>query len=97
QQTAAQIRKSCARVPKLAIVLGSGFAGIASSARISTKIAYSELAGFPRPTTAGHSGQLLIGTLNGVPVLLLSGRSHFYEGYSLAEVTFPVRVLAALG
>lgn len=97
QQTAAQIRKGCARVPKLAVVLGSGFTGIASSAKISAEIPYAQLAGFPRPTTAGHSGQLLVGTLNGVPVLLLSGRSHFYEGYSLAEVTFPVRVLAALG
>jgi purine-nucleoside phosphorylase len=96
-QTAAQIRKACPRVPNLAIVLGSGFAGIASSARISTEIAYSELAGFCRPTTAGHSGHLLVGTLNGVPVLLLNGRSHFYEGNSLAKVTFPVRVLAALG
>lgn len=97
QQTAAQIRKACPVVPNLAIVLGSGFAGIASSARISAAIPYAEMAGFCRPTTAGHPGQLLVGTLKEVPVLLLNGRSHFYEGYSLAEATFPVRALAALG
>jgi purine-nucleoside phosphorylase len=97
ERAASQIRKVCAKIPPLAIVLGSGFAGVASALKVSTEIPYTKLAGFPQPTTAGHPGCLLFGTLAGVPVMLLNGRSHFYEGYSLAEVTFPVRVLAALG
>jgi purine-nucleoside phosphorylase len=91
------IRKVCPEIPRLAIVLGSGFAGLASAVRSITQIPYSKLPGFPRPTTAGHPGFLLIGKLNEIPVLLLNGRCHFYEGYSVAEVTFPIRVLAALG
>lgn len=95
--TVARIRKACPQLPKLAIVLGSGFAGVASSVKISVEIAYAKLPGFSRPTTAGHPGQLIMGTLGNVPVLFLNGRRHFYEGCSLAEVTFPVRVLSALG
>lgn len=97
QRAASQIRNLCGEIPPLAIVLGSGFAGIASALKVSREIGYAKLAGFPQPTTAGHPGCLLVGTLAGVSVVLLNGRSHFYEGYSMAEVTFPVRVLAALG
>jgi purine-nucleoside phosphorylase len=97
EQTAAQIRRVCPGIPSLAMVLGSGFAGVAAAVRRITEIPYERLAGFPQPTTAGHPGCLIVGTLNDVPVLFLNGRSHYYEGHSLGEVTFPVRVLGALG
>lgn len=89
------VRRICPRVPPLAIVLGSGFADVGfESVR---EMSYAEVPGFPETTTAGHSGRLIFGAIKKVPVLLLSGRSHFYEGRSLTEVTFPMRVLAALG
>jgi purine-nucleoside phosphorylase len=97
EHTAAQIREMCSDVPTLGIVLGSGFAGIARSVKVLAEISYRKLDGFPQPTTAGHAGCLLIGSLGGTPVLLLNGRSHYYEGRSLAEVTFPIRALDALG
>src|SRR5215204_2786127 len=96
-RAASAIRKACPDIPDLAIVLGSGFAGLASAVKVVAQMCYSKIPGFPRAATAGHPGILLIGTLNGVPVLFLNGRSHFYEGYGVNEVTFPVRVLAALG
>jgi purine-nucleoside phosphorylase len=96
-QTAAQIRKVAPEIPGLAIVLGSGFAGVAGAVTRVARIPYDRLAGFPRPTTAGHPGHLIVGILNKVPVLLLTGRSHYYEGCSLSDVTFPVRVLGVLG
>jgi purine-nucleoside phosphorylase len=97
ERVASQIRKVCPRLPSLAIVLGSGFAALADFIQPAAEFPYAKLAGFPRPTTTGHPGQLIVGALDDVPVILLNGRSHFYEGYSLAEVAFPVRVLAALG
>jgi purine-nucleoside phosphorylase len=95
--TAAVIRKLCPKVPRVAVVLGSGFAGVTENVEQSTQIAYTDLPGFPAPTTAGHPGCLIFANLGKTPVLLLNGRSHYYEGRSMAEVTFPIRVLAALG
>jgi purine-nucleoside phosphorylase len=98
EQTASLIRKLCQNVsPPLAIVLGSGFGGVADQIERLAEISYAELPGFPEPTTAGHPGFLIVARLSKMPVLLLNGRSHFYEGRSMAEVTFPIRVLAALG
>jgi purine-nucleoside phosphorylase len=94
---ASAIRKVCPDIPRLAIVLGSGFASLAAAVEPVAELPYSNLPGFPRPTTAGHPGFLLVGTLNGTPILLLNGRAHFYEGYALSDVTFPIRALAALG
>jgi purine-nucleoside phosphorylase len=96
-RAASAIRRVCPDIPRLAIVLGSGFASLATTVKPTAQIPYSKLPGFPRPATLGHPGLLLTGTLNGIPVLLLNGRAHFYEGYGLSEVTFPLRVLAALG
>jgi purine-nucleoside phosphorylase len=96
-RAASVIRKVCPEIPRLAIVLGTGFAGLASAIKSAARIPYSNLPGFPRPTTEGHPGFLLVGTLNDIPVLFLTGRSHLYEGYGLGQVTFPMRVLAALG
>ncbi len=83
--------------PLIAIVLGSGLGGFASELSRAIEIDYSDIPGWPQPTAEGHAGKLMIGMLEGVPVAILSGRVHLYEGYSQAEVTFGVRVLYRLG
>jgi len=83
--------------PTLAIILGSGFDHITDKLRVEKKIPYSKIPGFPKPTVRGHAGDLFFGTLDGTPVLALSGRVHFYEGHSMERVTFAVRTLAAFG
>ncbi|MFA6547082.1 MAG: purine-nucleoside phosphorylase, partial [Limisphaerales bacterium] len=83
--------------PKLAIVLGSGFGSVLDHVEVVKEISYAKLPGFPRPTVQGHSGRLILGKLAGTPVIVLSGRAHYYEGHSMAEVTFAVRVLAEFG
>jgi purine-nucleoside phosphorylase len=83
--------------PTLGIVLGSGFNHVLESFDIEAEISYSKLPGFPKPTVAGHDGRLVIGKLGGTPVLILSGRAHYYEGHSMEQVTFAMRALAAYG
>ena len=83
--------------PKLAIVLGSGFHHILSELRVDAEVSYTRLPGFPPTGVSGHAGKLLIGHLGGTPVMVLSGRAHFYEGQPMTEVTFAVRALAAYG
>ncbi len=94
---AGQIRRVTKLRPALAIVLGSGFDGVPGALEPECKIPFVELAGFPKTTVPGHAGAVLIGQMAGVAVVLLSGRGHFYEGYSMQTVTFPIRVLAAFG
>lgn len=83
--------------PTLGIILGSGLGGFASQVENATVIPYSEIPNFPRSTVEGHEGKLVLGTLGGVNVAVMQGRVHAYEGYSMAEVTFPTRVLGLLG
>src|SRR5215211_3419981 len=83
--------------PTLAIVLGSGFHHVLDELEVDTRIPYGKLAGFPPTGVSGHSGELLFGKLGGTPVLVLSGRAHFYEGHAMERVTFAVRTLAAFG
>ncbi len=83
--------------PTLAIVLGSGFHHVLTEVQVEAKIPYSSLPGFPAVGVSGHAGELLIGRLGGTPVLILSGRAHYYEGHPMTSVTFAVRVLAAHG
>jgi purine-nucleoside phosphorylase len=92
-----RLQKLSSLRPRLAFVLGSGFHHVLQNLEVAARLPYAKLPGFPRPGVAGHAGELLVGTLGGTPVYVLNGRAHYYEGYSLAEVTFPVRVLAALG
>jgi purine-nucleoside phosphorylase len=92
---AAKLRRFCDLKPRLALILGSGFNQVTQALDIDFEIAYAELPGFPCPTARGHAGKLLIGRLAGTPVMVLSGRAHFYEGHDLSQVTFPIRVLAA--
>lgn len=83
--------------PQIGIVLGSGLGAVADAVTESIKVPYAEIPNFPRSTVEGHSGQLVAGMLNGVPVVVMQGRVHFYEGYSPLQVTFPMRVLGSLG
>ena len=83
--------------PTLAIILGSGFQHLLETLRESARVPYTRLPGFPKTSVLGHPGQAHVGMLGKTPVLILAGRSHYYEGYSMAEVTWPVRVLAAYG
>jgi len=81
----------------VAIVLGSGLGAFAEDLTEATEIRYDEIPGFARSTVEGHAGRLVIGRVGGVTVAAMQGRFHFYEGYSLEEVTFPIRVLKLLG
>lgn len=83
--------------PKLAIVLGSGFNHVLAGMNVDKKIPFAKIPGFPKPSVNGHAGELFFGHLGGTPVMVLSGRAHFYEGQMMERVTFPVRVLAAFG
>ena len=97
-RTAAARLKRLSRLrPKLALVLGSGFHHVLSELRVDAEIPYSRLPGFPPTGVSGHSGKLLLGHLGGTPVMVLSGRAHYYEGHPMALVTFAVRALAAYG
>ena len=84
-------------VPKAVIVLGSGLGQLANEISDKTVIPYSEIPNFPVSTVEGHAGNLIIGELAGQRVLAMQGRFHYYEGYDMKEVTFPMRVFAALG
>ncbi len=96
-QAAARIGKLSVLRPTLAIVLGSGFHHVLSELKIEARLAYAKIPGFPPTGVAGHTGELLIGKLGGTPVIVLSGRAHFYEGHAMEAVTFAVRALAAYG
>src|SRR5208283_1816681 len=83
--------------PRIAVVLGSGLGAVAQAVASPVIVPYSQIPHFPQSTVEGHSGQIVAGSLGGAPILILQGRVHFYEGYSPLQVTFPVRVLGALG
>jgi purine-nucleoside phosphorylase len=83
--------------PSVGITLGTGLGGLASEIEVEARIPYAEIPGFPEPRVISHEGALTIGRLGGKTVAALEGRYHFYEGYSLEELTLPVRVLRALG
>jgi len=97
KKTAGQLAKHTRLRPTLAIVLGSGFGHAVERLKLETEIPYAELTGFPKPGVGGHSGRVLLGNYGEAPVCVLSGRAHYYEGLTLDEVTFPVRVLAEFG
>lgn len=83
--------------PKFAIILGTGLGNLAEQIEVDVKLPYTEIPNFPQSTVQGHGGNLIFGKLSGVDVVALQGRFHYYEGYSLQEATFPVRVFKLLG
>ena len=97
QRATDQIRSRTQTKPAIAVVLGSGLGAFADELSESTAIAYGEIPGFAKATVEGHAGKLVIGKAGEVPIAAMQGRFHFYEGYSLDDVTFPVRVLKLLG
>ncbi len=97
EHAARTIRARLTAEPRIAIVLGSGLGGFADDFDDAVRIPYNEISGFPRSTVEGHSGRLVSGKVDNVPVLAMQGRVHYYEGYSLEEVTFPVRTFKLLG
>ena len=97
RRAAARLQKLSPLRPTLALVLGSGFHHVLSELRVAAEVSYARLPGFPPTSVKGHAAQLLIGHLGGTPVMVLSGRAHYYEGHPMAQVTFAVRALAAYG
>jgi purine-nucleoside phosphorylase len=97
QTAAARLKKFSKLRPTLAFVLGSGFHHALSELRVDKKIAYAKIPGFPKPTISGHAGELYFGWFGETPVVVLSGRAHYYEGHSMAAITFATRTLAAFG
>jgi purine-nucleoside phosphorylase len=97
QEAAAAIRSRWAKTPRVGIILGTGLGALAVDISADASIAYEEIPHFPHSTVESHAGRLVCGTLAGKPVVAMEGRFHFYEGYSLQQVTFPVRVMKALG
>lgn len=83
--------------PQIGIILGTGLGGLADDIEIDIIVGYEDIPNFPVSTVKGHSGELVFGKLGGKNVVAMKGRFHFYEGYSLQQVTFPVRVMKALG
>jgi purine-nucleoside phosphorylase len=97
EEAVCSIRSVYSGKPRVGIILGSGLGNLSREIVIEKEIAYTEIPHFPVSTVEGHQGKLIFGTLNSRPVAVLSGRFHFYEGYTPAQVVFPVRVLKYLG
>lgn len=91
------IRASLPCIPDIAVILGSGLGPLADEVTQTAVLDYSDIPHFPRSTVAGHDGRLVFGTLSGKQVLVMKGRFHYYEGYPMDMVTFPIRVFARLG
>ncbi len=96
-QAAAAIREKTKQTPSVAIILGSGLGGLADAVQLADVIPYQEIPHWPISSVVGHKGRLVIGTLEGKCVLVMQGRTHYYEGYPMDQVTFPVRVMQRLG
>jgi purine-nucleoside phosphorylase len=97
QEAAAVVRGRSRLEPEVGIILGTGLGGLADEISVDASIPYESLPGFPLSTVESHAGRLLLGRMGKRPVVAMQGRFHRYEGYGLAEVTFPVRVMRALG
>ncbi|MBM6864154.1 purine-nucleoside phosphorylase [Bacteroides caecigallinarum] len=97
QETAAFLKARMQTNPETAIILGTGLGSLVHDITDKYEIAYSEIPNFPISTVEGHSGKLIFGKLGGKDILAMQGRFHYYEGYSMKEVTFPVRVMRELG
>ncbi len=97
EEAARFIRKNFSEIPEAVMVLGSGLGGVAEAVENSVVFPYHEIPHWPLSTAPGHSGRLVCGYLEGRRVIVMQGRAHYYEGYAMEEVTFPVRVFGVLG
>ncbi len=91
------IRKQWTETAKVGIVLGTGLGPLVENIEVQASIDYGDIPNFPKSTALSHKGRLVCGTLNGLPVVVMEGRLHMYEGYPLKEITLPIRVMKALG
>jgi purine-nucleoside phosphorylase len=91
------LKQKYENTPKIGLILGSGLGVLAEEIENPVKIPYEDIPEFPVSTVEGHAGQLVFGTINGMEVVAMQGRFHFYEGYAFDKVTFPVRVMKELG
>ena len=91
------VRERTDFVPEIGIVLGSGLGDFSGLVEKAAEISYGELPGFPVSTVAGHAGKLIFGTVRSVPVVVMQGRVHYYEGYSMEQVVAPIRLMGMLG
>lgn len=92
KETAAYIRSKVTDIPEIAIILGTGLGSLADHMTETTVVPYSEIPNFPVSTVQGHKGNLIFGTLGKKRVIAMQGRFHYYEGYDMKTVTFPVRI-----
>lgn len=97
REAAAAVRIRAGTVPELALILGSGLGALAARVEDAVVVPYADIPHFPLSTAPGHAGRLLLGSLGGRPVAVMSGRVHLYEGYTPQEVVFPIRLLHTLG
>jgi purine-nucleoside phosphorylase len=93
KETAQWLLEKTGMKPQVGIILGSGLGGLVNEMKISNSLSYADIPNFPVSTVAGHGSKLLFGTLNGIEVMVMQGRFHYYEGYSMQDLTFPVRVM----
>lgn len=96
-ETAAFLNAAQTTHPRIGIILGTGLGGLVKEIAIEKTIPYRDIPNFPVSTVEGHQGQLIFGTIKGQPVMAMQGRFHYYEGYDMKEVTFPVRVMKQMG
>ncbi len=97
QETAEFIKSTVGEMPKIAIILGTGLGDLVNHIDIKKELDYHDIPNFPVSTVEGHSGKLIFGMLGGKYIMAMQGRFHYYEGYDMKEVTFPVRVMKAVG
>ncbi len=97
QEAVATIRRHWSGVPRAGIILGTGLGGLVEEIQKEALLDYETIPHFPRSTAISHRGRLVCGSLDGVPIVAMEGRFHMYEGYSLKQITLPVRVMKALG
>ena len=97
KETAEFIRHQSEEMPKIAVILGTGLGDLVNHIEIKKEIPYAEIPNFPVSTVAGHSGKLIFGNLGGKFIVAMQGRFHYYEGYDMKQVTFPVRVFKEIG
>ena len=97
EETKQYIQSKYSTAPSIGVVLGSGLGDLASKITVECELSYKDIPNFPVSTVEGHAGKLIFGQLGGKATVLMSGRFHYYEGYDMEQVTFPIRVMRALG